>query len=37
MDYYRKMEEDKRLEMLAEERRKQLILQHSATVQTHVS
>lgn len=34
-DYYRKMEEDKQLEVLAEEKRRMLILQHSATVTTH--
>ena len=36
-DYYRKMEEDKRMEILAEEKRREMIIQHSATVQSHVS
>lgn len=34
-DYYRKMEEDKQAEILATEKRKQLIKQHSATVTAH--
>lgn len=34
-DYFRKMEEDKQREVLGEKKRKELILQHSATVTTH--
>lgn len=34
-DYYRKMDEDKQLKVLAEEKRRRMILQHSATVSTH--
>ncbi len=36
-DYYRKMEEDKRMEILAAEKRRKMIIEHSATVQSHVS